>query len=61
MKNKEKIIGSIVILCISIVFIIAGYTMSGSKESKESIDATDYKDIFVEVDKTLEKKQDNRE
>ena len=54
MKNKEKIIGSIVILCISIVFIIAGYTMSGPKE--ESINATDYKDIFVEIDKTTRKK-----
>jgi len=54
MKNKEKIIGSIVILCISIVFIIAGYTMSGSKEN---IVATDYSDIFVEVDKTTQKKQ----
>lgn len=54
MKSKEKIIGSIVILCISIVFIIAGYTISGSKES---INATDYKDIFVETDKVSEKKQ----
>lgn len=54
MKNKEKIIGSIVILCISIIFIIAGYTMSGSKEN---IDAVDYKDIFVETDKTSEKKE----
>jgi len=53
MKNKEKIIGSIVILFISIVFIIVGYTMSGPKES---VNATDYKDIFVETDKTLEKK-----
>ncbi|MBZ9688219.1 helix-hairpin-helix domain-containing protein [Clostridium estertheticum] len=53
MKNKEKIIGSIVILCISIVFIIAGYKMSGPKES---VNATDYKDIFVETDKTSENK-----
>jgi len=53
MKNKEKIIGSIVILCISIVFIIAGYKMSGPRES---VNATDYKDIFVETDKTSEKK-----
>jgi len=49
MKNKEKIIGSIVILCISIVFIIAGFRMAGPKES---INASDYKDIFVETDKT---------
>lgn len=54
MKNKEKIIGSIAILCISIVFIIAGYKMSGPKEN---INATDYKDMFVEVDKTSEKKE----
>ena len=53
MKNKEKIIGSIAILCISIVFITVGYTMSSPKEN---IVATDYKDIFVETDKTLEKK-----
>ncbi|MBU3145553.1 helix-hairpin-helix domain-containing protein [Clostridium sp. CF012] len=53
MKNKEKIIGSIVILCISIVFIIAGYTMSGPKES---VNATDYKDIFVETDSASQKK-----
>ena len=55
MKNKEKIIGSIVILCISIVFIIVGYTMSNSKENINA-NATDYKDIFVEADKTSEKK-----
>ena len=54
MKNKEKIIGSIAILCISIIFIIAGYKMSGSKENTNT---TDYKDIFVEADKTLEKSQ----
>jgi len=53
MKNKEKIIGSIVILCISIVFIIAGYTMSSSKEN---VDDSSYEDIFVEVDKSAEKK-----
>lgn len=55
MKNKEKIIGSIVILCISIVFIIVGYTMSGPKES---VNATDYKDIFVETDKITAIKQE---
>src|SRR4051794_19816039 len=53
MKNKEKVIGSITILCISIIFIIVGYTMSGPKEN---INATDYKDMFVETDKTSEKK-----
>jgi competence protein ComEA len=53
MKNKEKIIGSIAILCISIVFIIVGYSMSSSKED---INAANYKDIFVETDKTIEKK-----
>ena len=53
MKNKEKIIGSIVILCISIVFIIAGYKLSSPKEN---VNAADYKDIFVEADKTSEKK-----
>ncbi|MBZ9636131.1 helix-hairpin-helix domain-containing protein [Clostridium sp. FP1] len=57
MKNKEKIIGSIVILCISIVFIIVGYTMSGPKES---IKDKDYKDIFVETDKASEKKDANK-
>ncbi|MBZ9608524.1 helix-hairpin-helix domain-containing protein [Clostridium estertheticum] len=53
MKNKEKIIGSIVILCISIAFIIAGYKLSSPKEN---VNASDYKDIFVETDKTSEKK-----
>jgi len=53
MKNKEKIIGSIAILCISIIFIIAGYIMSSPKENAN---ATDYKDIFVEANSTLEKK-----
>ncbi len=52
MKNKEKIIGSVAILFISIIFIIAGYTMSSSKEN---VNSTDYKDMFVESDKTLEK------
>jgi competence protein ComEA len=55
MKNKEKIIGSIAILCISIVFIIVGYSMSNSN-SKEDINAANYQDIFVETDKTIEKK-----
>jgi len=53
MKNKEKIIGSIAILCISIIFIIVGYTMSSPKENAT---ATNYKDIFVEATKTSEKK-----
>ncbi|MBW9149447.1 helix-hairpin-helix domain-containing protein [Clostridium sp. CM028] len=53
MKNKEKIIGSIVILCISIAFIIAGYKLSSPKGN---VNASDYKDIFVETDKTSEKK-----
>jgi len=53
MKNKEKIIGSIAILCISIIFIIAGYTMSSPKESTN---AANYKDIFVENNKTSERK-----
>ncbi|MGK0466051.1 helix-hairpin-helix domain-containing protein [Clostridium sp.] len=53
MKNKEKIIGSIVILCISIIFIIAGYTMSSSKEN---VNDSNYEDIFVEVDKSSETK-----
>ena len=53
MKNKEKIIGSIAIICISIIFIIAGYIMSNSKEK---INATDYKDIFVEAEKISVKK-----
>ncbi|MBK5241568.1 helix-hairpin-helix domain-containing protein [Clostridium sp.] len=54
MKNKEKIIGSIVILCISIVFIIAGYTMSSPKEN---VTAKDYEDIFVETDKSTAKQE----
>jgi competence protein ComEA len=53
MKNKEKIIGSIAILCISILFIIVGYKMSGPRES---VNATDYKDIFVETDSASENK-----
>ncbi|MCB2292541.1 helix-hairpin-helix domain-containing protein [Clostridium algoriphilum] len=53
MKNKEKIIGSLVILFISITFIVAGYIMSSPKEN---VNATDYKDIFVEADKTTKTK-----
>lgn len=53
MKNKEKIIGSIAILGISIVFIVVGYIMSSPKET---INTTDYKDIFVETEKTSEVK-----
>ena len=53
MKKKEKIIGSIAMLCISVIFILVGYTMS---TPKESVTAMDYKDIFAETDKTLEKK-----
>jgi competence protein ComEA len=53
MRNKEKIIGSIVILCISIIFIIVGYKTSGAKQSTNT---TDYKDIFVEADKASVKK-----
>ncbi|MFT5874626.1 MAG: competence protein ComEA [Clostridium sp.] len=49
MKNKEKIIGSIVILCISIVFIIGGYALS---RPKENVNVADYTDIFIEADKT---------
>ena len=52
MKKKEKIIGSIAILCISIVFIIIGYAMSGSKANTTT---SDYKDVFVETDKTSQK------
>lgn len=51
MKNKEKIIGSIAILCISIIFIIVGFAMSSQKGN---VNAADYKDIFVEGDKTEE-------
>ncbi len=54
MKNKEKIVGSIAILCISIVFIVAGYVMSSPKET---VDSADYKDIFIEDNKTQEKKE----
>ncbi|MGV8983045.1 helix-hairpin-helix domain-containing protein [Clostridium sp.] len=51
MKNKEKIIGSIAILCISIIFIIVGFALSSQKGN---VNAADYKDIFVEGDKTTE-------
>lgn len=57
MKNKEKIIGSIVILCISIVFIIVGYT-SSNWSSKENINDSNYEDMFVEIDKPSEKKDE---
>lgn len=57
MKKKEKIIGSIVILCISVVFILIGYKMS---TPKESVNAIDYKDVFSETDKTLEKKDTSK-
>ena len=53
MKNKEKIIGSVVILFISIVFIITGYVLS---RPKENVNATDYENMFVETGKTSEKK-----
>jgi len=53
MKNKEKIIGSIIILCLSIVFIIVGYSVS---KPKENVNATDYTEIFTDVAKTTEKK-----
>ncbi|MBU3176707.1 helix-hairpin-helix domain-containing protein [Clostridium estertheticum] len=52
MKNKEKIIGSIAILCISIIFIIIGFVLSGPKETTKT---SDYKDVFVETDKTSQK------
>ncbi|MBW9152128.1 helix-hairpin-helix domain-containing protein [Clostridium estertheticum] len=52
MKNKEKIIGSIAILCISIIFIIIGFVLSGPKETTKT---SDYKDVFIETDKTSQK------
>ncbi|WP_298837770.1 helix-hairpin-helix domain-containing protein [Clostridium sp.] len=52
MKKKDKIIGSIAILCISIVFIIIGYVLSGPKTNTTT---SDYKDVFVETDKTSQK------
>jgi len=48
MKKKEKIIGSIAILCISIVFIIIGYVLSSPKQNTTT---SDYKDVFVDADK----------
>ncbi|MGH4051015.1 MAG: helix-hairpin-helix domain-containing protein [Clostridium sp.] len=53
MKNKEKIIGSIVILFVIIVFLIVGYVMS---KPKENINVTDYENMFVETAKTPETK-----
>jgi competence protein ComEA len=53
MKKKEKVIGSIAILCISVVFILIGYKMS---TPKENVSAIDYKDIFAETDKISEEK-----
>jgi competence protein ComEA len=53
MKKKEKIIGSIAILCISVIFILIGYTVSSPKEN---VNAIDYTDIFAETDKPSEKK-----
>lgn len=53
MKKKEKIIGSIAILCISVIFILIGYAKSSPKDN---VNAIDYKDIFVETEKTSEKK-----
>ena len=51
MKNKEKIIGSIAILCISIIFIIVGFAMSSHGGN---VNDADYKDIFVEGDETAQ-------
>ena len=53
MKNKEKIIGSVVILVISVVCIISGYILS---RPKENVNVTDYENMFVETGKTSEKK-----
>jgi competence protein ComEA len=53
MKNKEKLIGSMVILVISVVCIISGYVMS---RPKENVNVTDYESMFVENGKTAEKK-----
>lgn len=53
MKNKEKIIGSIVILVISVVCIVSGYVLS---RPKENVNVTDYENMFVETGKTSEKK-----
>ncbi|MBU3110438.1 helix-hairpin-helix domain-containing protein [Clostridium lacusfryxellense] len=53
MKNKEKIIGSMVILVISVVCIISGYVLS---RPKENVNVTDYENMFVETGKTSEKK-----
>ncbi|APC41323.1 helix-hairpin-helix domain-containing protein [Clostridium estertheticum] len=52
MKSKEKIIGSIAILCISIIFIIIGFVLSGQKGTAKT---SDYKDVFIETDKTSQK------
>lgn len=57
MKKREKIIGSIAILCLSVVFILIGYKIS---TPKENISAIDYKDIFAEADKDSEEKTDGK-
>jgi len=53
MKNKEKIIGSIVILVVIVVFLITGYVMS---RPKENVNVTDYENMFVDSAKTSEAK-----
>ncbi|MCB2288746.1 helix-hairpin-helix domain-containing protein [Clostridium sp. CS001] len=57
MKKREKIIGSIAILCLSVVFILIGYKIS---TPKENISAIDYKDIFAEADKASGEKTDGK-
>ena len=54
MKDKEKIIGSICILVLAIVFLISGYLITRNK-SKEA-----YEDIFIETkDINNEEKRDS--
>jgi competence protein ComEA len=45
MKNKEKIIGSVIILVLFIVFLFIGYSMTNNKKEKTE-------DIFVENEST---------
>ena len=45
MKNKEKIIGSVIILVIFLIFLFIGYNITNSKNDKDK-----NKDIFVQED-----------
>lgn len=53
MKNKEKVIGSVIILFIFLVFLFIGYNITNSKSEKVKNE-----DIFVQDDSLTKSKKD---